>query len=122
MEKKFKKNKLIYRNVFNNINFVKGTKINYHYMDAMHKLNNFSNKVNNFIDYVEKSIEKDMALSGRFNKNIFRTLMNQKKNFNRLGDKTNKFNSNRSLRLVTKLKTNKMNYSLEIPTKKRIYQ
>jgi hypothetical protein len=120
MEKKSKKNNIIYRNVFNNINFVKGTKINYHYMDAMHKLNNFSNKVNNFIDYVEKSIEKDMALSGRFNKNIFRTLMNQKKNFNGLGDKTNKFNSNRSLRLVTKLKPNKMNYSLEIPTKKRI--
>ena len=122
MEKKSKKNNIIYRNVFNNINFVKGTKINYLYMDAMHKLTNFSHKVNNFIDYVEKSIEKDMAISGRFNKNIFRTLMNQKKNFNGLGDKTDKINSNRSLRLVTKLKTktNKMNYSLEIPTKKRI--
>ena len=79
MEKKSKKNNIIYRNVFNNINFVKGTKINYLYMDAMHKLTNFSHKVNNFIDYVEKSIEKDMAISGRFNKNIFRTLMNQKK-------------------------------------------
>ena len=86
----------------------------------MHKLNNFSHKVNNFIDYVEKSIEKDMALNGRFNKIIFKTLMNQKKNFNGLWDKANKFNSNRSLRLVTKLKTNKMNYSLEIPNKKRI--
>ena len=50
----------------------------------MHKLNNFSHKVNNFIEYVEKSIEKDMALNGRFNKIIFKTLMNQKKNFNGL--------------------------------------
>ena len=119
MEKKFKKNKLIYRNVFNNIDFVKGTKINYHYLDAIHKLDNFTHKVNNFIDYVEKSIENDMALSGRYNKNIIRLYMNQKKNLNEFRNKSQKFYSNHSLRLITKFKTNKMNYSLEIPSKKK---
>ena len=41
MEKKPKKNNIIYRNVFNNINFLKGNKINYHYLDAMNKLERF---------------------------------------------------------------------------------
>ena len=120
MEKKPKKNNIIYRNVFNNINFLKGNKINYHYLDAMNKLEKFSTKVNNFIDYVEKSIENDMASTGRFSKKIFRSLMNQKSS-KIIMNISQKYNSNRFLRLNSKFKTNTntINYSLEIPKKKQ---
>ena len=122
MEKKPKINNITYRNVFNNINFVKGNKINYHYYDSVNKAEKFSTKVNNFIDYIEKSIENEMLSTGRFNKKVFKNLMSQI-NSSTLINKSQKFNSNRSLKYISKLKTSKnkniMNYSLEIPRREK---
>jgi hypothetical protein len=58
--------KSVNRNVFKKLNFVRGNKINYNYLNAIHKIENFSGDCNSFFEYINNSIEKDMLSKGKF--------------------------------------------------------
>ena len=58
--------KSVNRNVFKKLNFVRGNKINYNYLNAIHKIENFSGNCISFFEYINNSIEKDMLSKGKF--------------------------------------------------------
>lgn len=118
MEKKLKRKNSLNRNIFNKLNFVKGTKINYNYRNVVNKLDNFSNRFSQFIEYLENSIENDMNFTGRKLQKKLGSIILAQKFGDILKNRGQKIHSNRSLILNPKNK-NKMNFSFLIPRKKK---
>ena len=119
MEKKLKRKNSLNRNIFNKLNFVKGTKINYNYRNVVNKLDNFSNRFSQFIEYLENSIENDMNFTGRKLQKKLGSIILAQKFGDILKNRGQKIHSNRSLILNSKNK-NKMNFSFLIPKKKKL--
>lgn len=120
MEKKSSKINPLNRNVFNKITFTKSTKINYSYRDVVNRLEKFSNKFSQFINFIENSIENDMNITGRGSQKNIRSFLNFKKGTNTTVNTNQRYNTNRSLGINTNYKKKKKGISLEIPKKKKI--
>ena len=71
MEQNFSEKNLINRNVFKNINFIKGNKINFSYRNTVSNLNKISKKFKDFINCIDRSIENGIDIKGKlYNLNI----------------------------------------------------
>lgn len=71
MEQNFSEKNLINRNVFKNINFIKGNKINFSYKNTVSNLNKISKKFKDFINCIDRSIENGIDIKGKlYNLNI----------------------------------------------------
>ena len=103
MEQNFSKKNLINRNVFKDINLIKGNKINYSYRNTLSNLSKFSKKFKEFINCIDRSIENGIDAKGKL--------------YN-LNNKNNKsVSSINSLRIRSKKKLKKISES-EFKTKK----
>ena len=77
------------RNIFKKIDSVKGNKINFSYRSTVSKLNKFTNRFKDFLNYIENSLDNGM---------------NKKKDFSYLKNKSLEENEDLSIYMKKKLK------------------
>ena len=114
MEKKIKRRKTCYRNIFKKINLIKENQILHTRRDVRSRLNKISNKFDILMKYIDNTFLDESSKKKYSKNNNYLTILNKKKNL------TQKFDSDYSSKPVSETRSNKINFSLAMSKNKNV--